>query len=88
MCLAIPGKIKSINSKTRHATVDFNGMEKEINIEVVNVKVGDYVIVHAGFAIEKLDQEEAKKTLKLFEGLKNDKFPIPNQFQNPNVKKY
>lgn len=73
MCLAIPGKIRSIDKKTNHATVDFNGMEKDVNIEVVDVKIGDYVIVHAGFAIQKLDQEEAKETLRLFKGFKNDK---------------
>lgn len=69
MCLAIPGKIKSINKKTRHAKVDFNGMEKEVNCEVVDIKKGDYVVVHAGFAIQKLDQKEAKKNLKLFKML-------------------
>lgn len=66
MCLAIPGKIKSINKKTRHAKVSFNGIEKDINIEVVDVKIGDYVVVHAGCAIEKLNQKEAKETLTLF----------------------
>jgi len=66
MCLAIPGKIISIDKKTHHAKVSFNGMEKDVNIEVVDVKKGDYVIVHAGFAIEKLDEKEAKETLKLF----------------------
>lgn len=66
MCLAIPGKIKSINKKTHHAKVSFNGIEKDVNIEIVNVKIGDYVIVHAGFAIQKLNQKDAKETLKLF----------------------
>lgn len=78
MCLAIPGKIKSIDIKTHHATVSFNGIEKNVNIEVVDVKIGDYVIVHAGYAIEKLNKQEAKKTLKLFKELKNDNFPTPN----------
>ncbi|MDP3057656.1 MAG: HypC/HybG/HupF family hydrogenase formation chaperone [bacterium] len=66
MCLAIPGKIKSIDIKTHHATVSFNGIEKNINTEIVDVAKGDYVIVHAGFAIEKLDKNEAEETLKLF----------------------
>ena len=70
MCLAIPGKIKSIDIKTHRATVDFNGIEKEVNCELVEVKKGDYVTVHAGFAIQKLDQEEATETLKLFKGFK------------------
>lgn len=55
MCLAIPGKIISI--KNQLATVDFQGLEKEINISLVSVKVGEYVMVHAGFAIEKMDDE-------------------------------
>ena len=66
MCLAIPGKIKSINKKTHHATVSFNGIEKEINTEVVDVKAGDYVVVHAGYAIGKLSEDEAMETLALF----------------------
>lgn len=76
MCLAIPGKIKSINKKTHHAKVSFNGMEKEVNCELVKVKKGDYVIVHAGFAIQKLVKREADEILKLFsisEGIKAKK---------------
>jgi len=75
MCLAIPGKIKSIDQKTRHARVSFNGLEKNINIEVVNVKIGDYVVAHAGYAIGKIDEKEADETLKLFDKTKTQ---IPN----------
>jgi len=63
MCLAYPGKIKSI--KGENATVDFSGIKKEANISFVKVKIGDYVIVHAGFAIEKLRKKEAKKIINL-----------------------
>lgn len=73
MCLAIPGKIKSMDKKTHRARVSFNGMEKDINIEVVDVKIGDYVIVHAGYAIEKLEYEEALDTINLFNGPRNRK---------------
>ncbi len=59
MCLAIPGKIMAI--KNQLATVDFSGIEKEINISLVDVKIGEYVMVHAGFAIEKMDDEYAKE---------------------------
>jgi hydrogenase assembly chaperone HypC/HupF len=59
MCLAIPGKIMAINNQL--ATVDFDGIEKEINISLVSVKVGEYVMVHAGFAIEKMDCEYVKE---------------------------
>ncbi|HCP08654.1 MAG TPA: hydrogenase assembly protein HypC [Candidatus Moranbacteria bacterium] len=60
MCLAIPGKIKKIHSD-QQATADFNGMEKEINISLIDAKVGDFVIVHAGFAIEKMEKEQAEE---------------------------
>ncbi len=59
MCLAIPGKIIKIG-KNQQATAGFNGIEKEINIFLVNVKEGDYVIVHAGFAIEKAGADSAE----------------------------
>lgn len=65
MCLAIPGKI--IKIKNQLAVVDFNGVEKEINVSLVDVGKGDYVMVHAGFAIEKMDKnyvDEIKKYLK------------------------
>ncbi len=66
MCLAIPGKIKSIDKKTRRAAVNFNGLEKEINTELVDVKIGDFVMVHAGYAIEKLGKQDASEILALF----------------------
>ena len=59
MCLAIPGKI--IKIKNQLAEVDFQGVKKEINISIVDVKVGDYVMVHAGFAIEKMEKENVKE---------------------------
>jgi len=59
MCLAIPGKI--IRIKNQLAEVDFQGVKKEINISIVDVKVGDYVMVHAGFAIEKMEKENVKE---------------------------
>jgi hydrogenase expression/formation protein HypC len=65
MCLAIPGKIISIRNQL--ATVDFNGVKKEVNISLIDVKIGEYVMVHAGFAIEKMEKEqleEIKRMLK------------------------
>jgi len=59
MCLAIPGKI--IKIKNQLAEVDFHGVKKEINISIVDVKIGEYVMVHAGFAIEKMDNEYVKE---------------------------
>jgi len=64
LCLGIPGKIVKIKGKI--AIVDFGGVEREAIIALLDdVKVGDYVIVHAGYAIEKLRPEEAEETLKL-----------------------
>jgi hydrogenase expression/formation protein HypC len=67
VCLAIPGKIKSIDVKTGHAQVDYgDGTARTVNVSLVDVKIGDYVLVHAGFAIQVLDQKEAEETLALF----------------------
>jgi len=64
MCLAIPGKIIKIKNDT--ADVDFGGVIKQANITMVETKVGDWVVVHAGFAIEIMDEEEAQKTIELW----------------------
>ena len=67
VCLAIPGKILDIDKKTQHALVDYgDGTKRRANISLIDVKVGDYVIVHAGFAIQILDEHEALETLALF----------------------
>lgn len=63
MCLAIPGKIISI--KNNCGVVDFDGIQREVNLSLVKVKKGDYVIVHAGFGISKLENEEAKEIINL-----------------------
>jgi hydrogenase expression/formation protein HypC len=67
MCLAVPGEIKSVQGHT--ATVDFGGVTRTANLSLVDAKVGDYVIVHAGYAIQVLDREEAEKTLEIFREL-------------------
>ena len=66
MCLAFPGKIVSIDNQ--QATADFDGIKKEVNISLVpDIKKGDYVIVHAGFAIQQLTEEDAWKVLEEYE---------------------
>lgn len=65
MCLAIPGKIISINGNK--ANVDFGGSIRECNISLVDTRIGDYVIVHAGYAIQILDEKEAEETIKLWD---------------------
>lgn len=66
MCLAVPMKVEKIEGNL--AVVDSAGVEAKVDITMVpEVKVGDYVIVHAGFAIEILKPEEARETLRLIE---------------------
>ena len=72
MCLAIPGKIKSIelqhNGLVRMAKVSFGGITKEASLEMLpDAKIDDYVLVHVGVAISKVNEEEAKKTFKYLE---------------------
>ena len=69
MCLGIPGKVIEIydSNGTRMGKVDFSGIVKETCLEYVpEVEVGDYTIIHVGFAITKLDEESALETLALF----------------------
>ena len=67
MCLAIPGKIVEIDANKQHALVDYgDGTKRKANITLVDVKKGDYVLVHAGFAIQVVDEQEAQETLSLF----------------------
>jgi len=67
VCLAIPGKIVDIEIKKQSATVDYgSGTKRKANVSLVEVKIGDYVLVHAGFAIQVLDEKEAQETLALF----------------------
>ena len=66
MCLAIPVKVVELRDGDQ-ATVDVGGVRKEISLALVDgIAVGDYVILHVGYAIQKLDPEEAEKTLALF----------------------
>ncbi len=66
MCLAIPALIKSIEDK--EAEAEIGGIIRRISLWLTpEAKVGDYVLIHAGYAINFLDQEEAEETLRLFE---------------------
>jgi hydrogenase expression/formation protein HypC len=65
MCLAVPAKIIDLHGKI--AKVDFGGgVQRDVNVSLVDAKIGDYVIVHAGFAIQILDEKEALETLEIF----------------------
>jgi len=68
MCLAIPGKVLEIGrgDSPRMGTVSFGGVEKQVCLEwMPDVQPGDYVIVHVGFAISKVDEQEALETLNM-----------------------
>lgn len=74
MCLAIPAQIVELRDDDK-ALVDLAGVKKEISLSLVEgTAVGDYVIVHVGYALNKLDPDEAAKTLKLFEQLGAEAF--------------
>ena len=64
MCLAVPARILEINENK--AKLDYGGIIREANISLVTPKIGDFVIVHAGYAIRILNPEEANKTLELW----------------------
>jgi hydrogenase expression/formation protein HypC len=69
MCLGIPGRVVTVHDEhgTRMATVDFGGVTKSVCLAYVpEVGVGDYTIVHAGFALTRLDEASALETLELF----------------------
>jgi len=69
MCLAIPGKVLEIekDKEPLMGKVSFGGIQKDICLDwVPDVQVGEYVIVHVGFAISKMDEKEALETLELF----------------------
>lgn len=68
MCLAVPGKIIRIHTnenQLKMAKVDFAGVQKEVCLEwLPDSKIGDYVLVHVGFALNKIDEEDALNTIK------------------------
>jgi hydrogenase expression/formation protein HypC len=68
MCLAIPAKVINLNGDK--ASVDFGqGVLREVNVSLVEAKVGDYVLVHAGYAIQVIEEQEAKETLSLWNSI-------------------
>lgn len=72
MCLAVPGKVVSIDHRADPLTglIDFGGVQKEACLEYLpDLRVGEYVIVHVGFALQRLDEESARASLELFEQL-------------------
>ena len=79
MCLAVPGKVLSLQERdgTLMSVVDFGGVHKDVCLQYIpDAAVGDYVVVHVGFAIQRLDEESALRTLAEFEhlGVLNEEF--------------
>jgi hydrogenase expression/formation protein HypC len=65
MCLAIPARVEALLDD-QQALIDLDGVQKEISLELLDdVAVGDYVVVHVGYALGRLDPEEAERTLAL-----------------------
>lgn len=71
MCLAVPGQVVTIeDDQMRTAIVSFAGVTKSVSLAMVpEAQVGDYVIVHVGFAISRLDEEAARRTLQTYADL-------------------
>jgi len=66
MCLSVPAKVIEIKDKD-HAIVDYgDGTSRKVNISLIDVVNGDYVLVHAGFAIQSIDEKEALATIEIF----------------------
>ncbi len=67
MCLALPAQVISINEATDMATVALGEVKREISLALVeDVKINDYVLIHVGYALNKVSEEEAERTLALF----------------------
>jgi len=70
MCLAVPAIVTALNESSDTATVDLSGIQKDVSTVLVDdVNIGDYLLIHVGFALHKLSEEEAMSTLALFEEL-------------------
>ncbi|MCF6235099.1 MAG: HypC/HybG/HupF family hydrogenase formation chaperone [Gammaproteobacteria bacterium] len=71
MCLSIPARVESLNAFESTAIVELNGIRKEISTLLLDeVAVDDYVLVHVGYALERINPEEAAKTLTMFDELR------------------
>ena len=90
MCLAVPGAVLETWTKdgTTMARVDFGGVEKEVCCEFVpDIQVGEYTIVHVGFALQRLDEKSAKETLANFERLGELEMEFGDAWREPQRKR-
>ncbi|RDU64016.1 HypC/HybG/HupF family hydrogenase formation chaperone [Helicobacter sp. MIT 14-3879] len=69
MCLAIPSKVISINKQTNMATLDTMGVRREASLDLMNeeVNIGEFVLLHIGYVINKIDEESAIESLKIYD---------------------
>ena len=75
MCLAIAGRVEKLLDNG-YATIDFGGIKKRVSVELIkDIKIGDYVMVHVGFAISKVDKKRADESLRLI----NEAFGDPRK---------
>lgn len=89
MCLGIPGRIAEIVDAKHHiATADVSGVKRKVSIGLLTpgeVKVGDWVLIHVGFAISRIDEEEARRTQEFLEGLGQPYRDEMQQFQESRI---
>lgn len=71
MCLAIPSKVVSIDSETNMAMVDTMGVQRKASLDLLPepVSIGDFVLIHIGYAVNKIDEADAQESLKIFRAL-------------------
>lgn len=75
MCLAIPGKVEAIDKKK--AVVDFGGIKRQVDLSfLLDTEVGDWLLVHVGFAIQKIDEESARETFRLLADSRKDELEV------------
>ncbi len=81
MCLGVPGKITQVTEMLgmmRTAEVDISGIKRQVSLDLVpEAEEGQFVLVHAGFAIQIIDEQEAEETLQLLQDMSGIKFPEP-----------
>ncbi|KUK41371.1 MAG: Hydrogenase assembly chaperone hypC/hupF [Clostridia bacterium 62_21] len=82
MCLGIPGRVVEVNPEEQTAVIETFGVKNRVSTFFVpDVKVGDYLMVHTGYAIEKIDVEEAQTRIKLWEEILSD--AVPGEVSGP-----
>ncbi|HXH65086.1 MAG TPA: HypC/HybG/HupF family hydrogenase formation chaperone [Mariprofundaceae bacterium] len=74
MCLALPARVVALDRDAELATVEMGGVKKEVSLALVDgVETGDYLLIHVGYALERLSEDEAAQTLALFDELEDSR---------------